>query len=205
MKPSIRPIPVVLMLGALGCASAPPPPVVASVPPPAPAKAAQDPTDTEPPSEPPPPPPASTPKVFGFRDFLSIAGVRAGATLDDVEAAWGNGEREEDKIWYKDGPTVSAMPSGGLMIDIHLGAADWVKQHANGPLSIWGKTCEEAAAALDFTDSVGGYTTCKHYEQDLFLDVTLMCGSGRVTTIAVVWYPFSPASAFNPLPPDHCH
>ncbi|MDI3282564.1 hypothetical protein [Polyangium sp. 15x6] len=202
MKPSIPSLPIVLMLGALGCASAPPPPVATSAPPVT--TTAQEQKTAEPPSEPPPPPPAPTPKVFGYRDFLSIAGVRARATLDDVEAAWGKGERKSDKIRYKDGPTVSVMPSGGLMIDIHLGAADWVKEHADGPLSIWGKTCEEAAAALDFTDSVGAYTTCKHYEKDLFLDVTLMCSSGRVSTIAVVWYPFSPADAVNPLPPDHC-
>ncbi|MDC0741678.1 hypothetical protein [Polyangium mundeleinium] len=191
------------MFAALGCASAPPSPPVASVPPPAAATAAQEKPTADP--SPPPPPPATKPKVFGFRDFLSIAGVRAGATLDDIEAAWGKGERTKDKIRYKDGPTVSVMPSGGLMIDIHLGAADWVKRYADGPLSIWGKTCEEAADALDFTDSVGGYTTCKHYEKDLFLDVTLMCGQGRVNTVAVVWYPFDPGSAVNPLPQDQCN
>jgi len=201
VKPSIPSVSVVLMFVALGCASAPPSPPVASVPPSATTTAAQE----TPTAELSPPPPAAKPKVFGFRDFLSIAGVRAGATLDDVEAAWGKGERTKDKIRYKDGPTVSVMPSGGLMIDIHLAAADWVKRYADGPLSIWGKTCEEAADALDFTDSVGGYTTCKHYEKDLFLDVTLMCGQGRVNTVAVVWYPFDPDSAVNPLPPDHCN
>ncbi|MDI1450954.1 hypothetical protein [Polyangium sp. 6x1] len=194
------------MLGALGCASAPPPPQAASSPSPANATDTQkDPPAEAKAAESASPLPEAKPKVFGFRDFLSIAGVRAGATLDDVEAAWGKGERRGDKLRYEDGPTVSVMPSGGLMIDIHVGAEGWVKRHANGPLSIWGKTCEEAAAALDFTDVVGAYTTCKHYEKDLFLDVTLMCSQGRVGTVAVVWYPFDPNDAVNPLPPDHCN
>ena len=76
---------------------------------------------------------------------------------------------------------------------------------ANSPASIWGMSCEEAAKQLDFVDKIGKYTTCKHYEKDVFLDVTMMCGiDGKVTTLAVMWYAFAPEQAPDPLPPDHC-
>jgi len=205
VKLSIPSIPLVLAVAALGCASASP--VAESQPTSTAEQAAPTAEPKQPAAEttPVPAPPAPKAQTFGFKDFLSIAGVGARSTLNDVEKAWGKGERDGDKIRYKDGPTVSVMLSGGLMIDIHLGAERWVKEHASGPVSIWGMTCAEAAAALDFTDTVGNYTTCKHYEKDLYLDVTLMCGGGRVNTLAVVWYPYDPADAPNPLPPDHCN
>jgi hypothetical protein len=75
------------------------------------------------------------------------------------------------------------------MIDVGPTAGPWVEKHRDGPLSIVGKTCAEAAEILDFTDKLGGYTTCKHYEANLLLDVTILC-SGKVTSVVVVWVPF---------------
>jgi hypothetical protein len=139
---------------------------------------------------------------------MTIAGVRAGATLADVEKAWGPPlKRGADRLAYKDGPSVKVMTVGvasGLMIDVAPWAGPWVAAHADGPLSIWGKPCEEAAAALEFTRRIGRYTTCKHYERDSMIDVTLMCTEGAVSSVAVVWMRFDPLPANKPLPPDEC-
>ena len=63
-------------------------------------------------------------------------------------------------------------------------------------MSIWGKPCEEALAALDFADEkIDSYMTCKHYEQGSLNDVTLMCSGGIIDTVVVVWMTFDPAKA----------
>ena len=56
----------------------------------------------------------------------------------------------------------------------------------------------------EFTKKIGTYTSCKHYERDSMLDVTLLCTGGTVSSIAVVWLRFAPIPASKPLPPDGC-
>lgn len=147
--------------------------------------------------------PATRKARLGMKDFLTIAGLSSKATLKEVVALWGPGKSSTGKISYDKGPTVSDF-SGGLMIDVGPVAGPWQEKHSDGPLSIWGKPCDEAAKMLDFVDKLGGYTTCKHYESDLFLDVTILCHD-TVSSVVVVWVPFDPKDAVSPLPADHCN
>lgn len=139
---------------------------------------------------------------------MNIGGVRFGASLADVERKWGApSSRAGDKLRYEQGPTVSVMTVGasfGLMFDFGPLAHPWVQARGKGPLSILGKPCEEAAKSLDFATSVGSYTTCKHYERSAMVDITLLCPSGTVSTVAVVWLQYDPIPAESPLPPDEC-
>ena len=147
---------------------------------------------------------APPPTPLGMKDFLSIAGVQAPGSLDAFEAAWGPGKRSADRISWDNGPTVSKT-AGGMLVDFSLTAGPFIAKHPDGPLSIWGMPCDQAAAVLDFTDTVSGYLSCKHYEPTgIYLDVTLMCAGGKVTTLAVMWVPYDPKTAISPLPADHC-
>jgi sulfatase modifying factor 1 len=138
---------------------------------------------------------------------MSIEGVRFGATRADVEKVWGPASSRDDEwLRYQNGPTVKAVamgPARGLLFDFGPWAHPWAAKHADSPISILGKTCEEAAKALEFTSAVGSYTTCKHYERDSMVDVTLMC-SDTVSSVAVMWLQFDPIPADKPLPPDEC-
>ena len=151
------------------------------------------------------PPVAGSERTFGYRDFLTLEGIHVRSTLDDVEAAWGDGERTEGYIDYPNGPRVTKNAEGGLMVHIRRDLEPWVAKRAEGPLSIYGKTCEEAARKLDFTDVIGESTTCTHYERDLYVDVTLICNpDGIVDQVVVNWVPFDPATAVDPKPKDRC-
>lgn len=203
---------IALLVGLAGCSASPAPSPEA--PPPAATPSAPAPVATEAPATSataaPPEPASPTPAKakLGYKDFLEIAGLSAKTpTLAAAQKAWGPGKRAGDKVRYDKGPTVETFDSG-VMIDISTFAGPWVEEHVNpdkpSPLSVFGKSCAEAAAMLDFTDKVGGYMTCKHYEPTLYLDVTMMCIQDEVTTLVVVWVPFDPKDAVNPLPGDHC-
>jgi len=157
------------------------------------------------------PPTASAPtpkRKLGYADFLNIAGLRAGATLGDVERAWGPATRDEQGIAYKNGPHVRVFsmppfPETGLMFRFGEDATPWIAKHPGDALSIWGKSCKEAADMLDFVDKLTSYTTCKHVENGMALDVTIRCGK-KVNEIVVVWVPFDTHGAGIPRPPDLC-
>ncbi len=90
------------------------------------------------------------------------------------------------------------------MIDFGIGSEGFVAAHPDPATTLLGQSCDEAAKRLSFTDTVKDYLSCKHYEGDWFLDVTLMCHA-KVSSLVVVWEPL-PANIKNqPLPPDHCN
>lgn len=190
-----------------GCSASPPPPPEPAPPAPAPAPT-PSPTASVSAVTPAPDSKQAEARRLGYKDFLTLAGLSARTpTLDAAQVAWGPGKRKGEQIRYENGPSVEVFDSG-LMIDIGTFAGPWVEEHLDpntvGPLSVYRKSCSEAANLLGFTDKVGAYMTCKHYEPNLFLDVTMMCTQGEVTTLVVVWVPFDPKDAVSPLPADHC-
>lgn len=173
------------MLFLFACSDPPEAPPAARVPPPAEAKA-------------PAPDAPARPEHLGFADFASIAGVSGKSTLDDVQKIWGPGKREGTRIRYDRGPSVGEF-MGGLMVDFSIVSEPFIAAHPAPALSLFGATCEEAAQILDFADTVGGYTTCKHYENGWMTDVTVTCLK-TVSTIVVVWAPVPEGMGG----PDHC-
>jgi hypothetical protein len=149
-------------------------------------------------------------KKLGFADFWTVAGATHDDTPQSLIAKWGKPaeERRGDDgvtLQWADGPSVAfsatGIMAGGLMIDLHAGA--WASAHPGPATSLFGLTCAAAAARLKFTKTVGGYTTCKHYDQSgWLLDVTLMCTLGKVSSVVVN---FVPIPKGGQLPADHCN
>jgi hypothetical protein len=159
-------------------------------------------------------PPAEFPKQakdsLGFDDFWTVLGVELEDGLDEqrVVAILGvPDERIDDgdvTLRYEEGPTITLRASGGVMFD--LGSFDEkLKAYAGDPaVSLLGQSCETAKQRLGFMDEVGSYSSCKHYTEDWFLDVTVMCRED-LSKVVVVWEPLPAAIKAEPRPADHCN
>jgi hypothetical protein len=160
------------------------------------------------PKEPPPPKERLT-----FDDFWEVVGITKGASPDDVIAALGEPEEpvnrelagKEDLNLRYPGVSVTLRASGGVQFTIRGDVAPWrARFPADDVLSLVDQPCEEAAARLTFMDEVGRYSSCKHYTDEWFLDLTVMCRDA-ISTVMVVWEPLPPAIKAEPRPPDHCN
>lgn len=169
------------------------------------------------------PPPAEFPKVakqeLEWDDFLTILGLERGEGLSEERVVATLGEPDERSeseplisddpnardltLRYEGGPSITLRASGGVQFNLFEHKEKMRELYPGDPaVSLLGQTCEEAQARLQFMDEVGSYSTCKHYTDKWFLDVTLMCRDD-VSTVTVVWEPL-PEEMQGTLPPDHC-
>ena len=155
-----------------------------------------------------------TKQIYGFIDFWNVGGVVPGDSAADVIKKWGPPDErteetgrlgaEKEVLRYADGVVLTFSATGGILFDFGTFDSTFKKNTAGPIASITGRPCGAAAAVLDFAESLGPYTTCKHYDKNgWFLDVTVMCRE-TVGTIAVMWEPIPKSILAQKLPDDRC-
>ena len=153
---------------------------------------------------------AAAPAQLDWKDFWAIAGVARDDKQQAIIEKWGQPDEIKERggvtLRYRSGPSVILREDGATQLDFaSYSAKKFIAEHPSPVLELVDLPCHHAARRLKFAKAVGGYTSCKQYEcSGWFLDVTLMCSNGRISTLVVVWLPVPELKTMEPLPPDHC-
>jgi hypothetical protein len=146
------------------------------------------------------------PRTLRFADFWTIAGVSRADSREEVVRKWGAVERSEpDRVFFQDGPSVTFLPGGRMMLRFPSTSGPFVEKHADAVLSLWRMSCSGAERRLPFRAQVRTYTVCRHFSPDAwFFDVSLTCSDGLISDLVVTWEHLPAALRSAPVPADRC-
>ncbi|WP_198154553.1 hypothetical protein [Plesiocystis pacifica] len=169
------------------------------------------------------PPPADFPKQakdsIGWEELETVLNLPRGQGLTEAQvvAALGqpNERRAADPMFpvegkpdakevtlsYEQGPGITLRASGGVQFTFSDFDEKLRELYPGDPaVSLIGQSCDEVARRVTFMDEVGSYTSCKHYGEGWFYDLTVMCRD-TASSVVVVWEPLPPGMTPGK---DHC-